>query len=74
MPDDIPDDALFPQFINDVVALGIRVRIGSVRHLERQAGQRYSSISGAGSDPKDALIRRRPVRIQPEARCRDVVA
>src|ERR1700716_1633895 len=60
------DDSISPQLGNDIVALGIRVRIGGVSDLECELGQRQAGIFGAGADPENAGTVGWAVGVQPE--------
>ena len=60
---DFLDDSVFSQLIDDVVALGIRIRVGGVRDLECKPREREAGIFGARSDPVDACFVRRSIGV-----------
>src|SRR5258708_4480463 len=60
------DRSIFPQLGDDIVALGIRIRSGGVGDLKCEPREGQAGISCAGTDPKNALIVRRPVGVLPE--------
>src|SRR5215831_1347401 len=64
---DLPDDPIFDQLSDDVVAFGIRIRVGRVGDLKGQLRQGKARILGAGSDPVNACILRWPVGVEPES-------
>src|SRR5215207_8516830 len=57
------------QFIDDIVALDIRIRIRGVGDLKGEVGEGQTRIPRASPDPENAFVVRWTVGIQPEA-CR----